>query len=240
VVKVIHWGEGACALDVATGKLSEPTLAAETVNPTFLAIHPSKHYLYPVGEIGDFGFGCSPAQGEFLYLWCRGTGARTAVQTLASAGATAIYLAAALRDNGGGTVVTADPRPERAEAAWASLDAAGLATFADVRCGDPLDVLRRGVLHRLLHASQQHHPADRQLNRQPLRPRCRHRAGAGHSPRGRRPAHLCSRPERAVFAGRCIKPRPSGAAAPARGRWRPRARLPHGSASAASASPGSP
>jgi predicted O-methyltransferase YrrM len=94
------------------------------------------------GEIGDFGFGCSPAQGEFLYLWCRGTGARTAVQALASAGATAIYLAAALRDNGGGTVVTADPRPERAEAARASLDAAGLAAFADVRCGDPLEVLR--------------------------------------------------------------------------------------------------
>jgi predicted O-methyltransferase YrrM len=94
------------------------------------------------GEIGDFGFGCSPAQGEFLYLWCRGTGAHTAVQAVASAGATAIYLAAALRDNGGGTVVTADPRPERAEAARASLDAAGLAAFADVRCGDPLDVLR--------------------------------------------------------------------------------------------------
>jgi hypothetical protein len=29
------------------------------------------------GDPGDFGFGCSPAQGEFLYLWCRGTGART-------------------------------------------------------------------------------------------------------------------------------------------------------------------
>ena len=44
-----------CALDVATGKLSEPTLAAETVNPTFLAIHPSNHSLYAVGEIGNFG-----------------------------------------------------------------------------------------------------------------------------------------------------------------------------------------
>lgn len=97
------------------------------------------------GDPGDFGFGCSPAQGEFLYLWCRAMQARVAVQGLASAGATAIYLAAALRDNwgdnGGGTVVTADPRPERACAARRNLDAAGLGAFADVRCGDPLDVL---------------------------------------------------------------------------------------------------
>jgi predicted O-methyltransferase YrrM len=94
------------------------------------------------GDPGDFGFGCSPAQGEFLYLWCRGTGARTAVQTAASAGATAIYLAAALRDNGGGTVLTADDRTDRVQAARRNLDAAGLAAFAEVRCGDPLDVLR--------------------------------------------------------------------------------------------------
>ncbi len=93
------------------------------------------------GDPGDFGFGCSPAQGEFLYLWCRSTGARTAVQTVTSAGATAIYLAAAIRDNGGGTVITADSRPERAEAARRNLAAAGLDGFADVRCGDPLEVL---------------------------------------------------------------------------------------------------
>lgn len=93
------------------------------------------------GAAGDFGFGCSPAQGEFLYLWCRSAEARIAVQTVTSAGATAIYLAAALRDNGGGTVVTADPRPERADAARRNLDAAGLGAFADVRCGDPIDVL---------------------------------------------------------------------------------------------------
>jgi 6-phosphogluconolactonase len=36
--------------DAATGKLSEPALAAETSNPSFLAIHPSKRSLYAVGE----------------------------------------------------------------------------------------------------------------------------------------------------------------------------------------------
>ncbi len=40
--------------DAETGKLGEPELAAEMVNPSFVAIHPSKKYLYAVGEIADF------------------------------------------------------------------------------------------------------------------------------------------------------------------------------------------
>ncbi|HKI37861.1 MAG TPA: beta-propeller fold lactonase family protein [Gemmataceae bacterium] len=44
-----------CEFDPAAGKLSEPTLVAETVNPTFLTIHPGGKFLYAVGEIGNFG-----------------------------------------------------------------------------------------------------------------------------------------------------------------------------------------
>src|SRR6267154_2598125 len=36
------------------GKFSAPELAAETKNPTFLALHPDGRVLYAVGEIGDF------------------------------------------------------------------------------------------------------------------------------------------------------------------------------------------
>jgi 6-phosphogluconolactonase len=36
--------------DPASGKLSEPTLAAEASNPSFLAIHPTGKYLYAVNE----------------------------------------------------------------------------------------------------------------------------------------------------------------------------------------------
>lgn len=41
-------------LDLDAGKLSPPRLAAEAVNPSFLAIHPSQKYLYAVGEVADF------------------------------------------------------------------------------------------------------------------------------------------------------------------------------------------
>ncbi len=43
-----------CRLDLQTGELRAPALAGETVNPSFLAIHPSRECLYAVGEIGNF------------------------------------------------------------------------------------------------------------------------------------------------------------------------------------------
>ena len=43
-----------CEFDPATGKLSSPVLAAETVNPSFLAIAPNQRFLYAVNEIGNY------------------------------------------------------------------------------------------------------------------------------------------------------------------------------------------
>jgi 6-phosphogluconolactonase len=37
--------------DAATGVLGEPALAAESVNPSFLAVHPTGRYLYAVNEV---------------------------------------------------------------------------------------------------------------------------------------------------------------------------------------------
>ena len=41
-------------LDIANGKLTAPELAAETASPSFLAIHPSRQFLYAVGEVNNF------------------------------------------------------------------------------------------------------------------------------------------------------------------------------------------
>ena len=40
--------------DATSGKLSEPTLAVEADNPSFLAVHPSRKFLYACIETGDF------------------------------------------------------------------------------------------------------------------------------------------------------------------------------------------
>lgn len=66
-----------CEFDAATAKLSEPILAAEITNPSFLAIHPNNRYLYAVGEMGKFegkpsgavtAFSIDPANGELKRL----------------------------------------------------------------------------------------------------------------------------------------------------------------------------
>lgn len=41
-------------LDPKTGSLTEPRLAAETTSPAFLAVHPSKRFLYAVNEVPKF------------------------------------------------------------------------------------------------------------------------------------------------------------------------------------------
>src|SRR6516165_10374850 len=44
-----------CELDLETGKLSAPELAAETASPSFLAIAPNNRFLYAVGENDGLG-----------------------------------------------------------------------------------------------------------------------------------------------------------------------------------------
>lgn len=52
-------------MDAGTGVLSQPALAAETKNPSFLAISPKGQYLYAVGEIDDFDGGKTGAVHAF-------------------------------------------------------------------------------------------------------------------------------------------------------------------------------
>jgi 6-phosphogluconolactonase len=40
--------------DAESGKLTAPELAAEVASPSFLAVHPSKQFLYAVGELSEF------------------------------------------------------------------------------------------------------------------------------------------------------------------------------------------
>ena len=42
-------------LDLKTGQLTAPALVAETTNPSFLAVHPSRPRLYAVGEMASMG-----------------------------------------------------------------------------------------------------------------------------------------------------------------------------------------
>jgi len=45
----------ACELNLADGSFSEPRLAGEAKNPSFLALHPTRKHLYAVSEVGGSG-----------------------------------------------------------------------------------------------------------------------------------------------------------------------------------------
>ncbi len=82
-----------------------------------------------------------PNKGRFLYLTARAIGAKTIVEFGTSFGISTIYLAAAVRDNGGGIVIGSEIEPSKVAKARENIAEAGLAEFVDVRLGDARETL---------------------------------------------------------------------------------------------------
>lgn len=83
----------------------------------------------------------APEYGRFLYQCARAGRATRIVEFGTSMGVSAIHLAAALRDMGGGQLVGSEIEPAKAERARANLASAGLAEFVDIRVGDARETL---------------------------------------------------------------------------------------------------
>jgi predicted O-methyltransferase YrrM len=94
------------------------------------------------GRLSDKFVCLEPAQGVLCYLLARSARARTIVEFGTSFGVSTIYLAAAVRDNGGGCVIGTELVPAKAERARAHLREAGLEEFVEIRLGNALDSLR--------------------------------------------------------------------------------------------------
>ena len=83
-----------------------------------------------------------PAKAEFCYLTCRALMARRVVECGTSFGVSTLYLAAAVRDNGGGMVIGTEHEAAKAAAARENFAAAGLAQFIDLREVDLRETLK--------------------------------------------------------------------------------------------------
>ena len=92
-------------------------------------------------DYAEYGFSIYPDQGDLVYLLCRGMRATRVVDFATSIGMSAIYFAAAMRDNGGGTVIGSELVPEKVTTARRNLADAGLADYADIREGDARQTL---------------------------------------------------------------------------------------------------
>jgi predicted O-methyltransferase YrrM len=120
---------------------SEPTLeaVAQSDASRLLRSRTGYHELY--GLLKDIPLPVSRETGHLLYMLTRSTGARHVLEFGTSFGVSTIYLAAALRDNGGGRIITTEFEPSKAARARDNLTEAGLIDLVEIREGDALETL---------------------------------------------------------------------------------------------------
>jgi predicted O-methyltransferase YrrM len=83
-----------------------------------------------------------PPKAEFCHLLCRAIGARRVVEVGTSFGVSTLYLAAAIREIGGGVVIGTEHEPTKAAAARANFAHAGFTDLIDLREGDLRETLK--------------------------------------------------------------------------------------------------
>jgi predicted O-methyltransferase YrrM len=106
-------------------------------------------YLDFYGRLKDLWLPVSRNTGTLLYALARGSGARAIVEFGTSFGLSTLHLAAALRDNGGGRLITSEFEPSKVARAWEHLQQGGLADLVEVREGDALRTLARDLPDRV-------------------------------------------------------------------------------------------
>lgn len=84
-----------------------------------------------------------PEKARFCYTLCRALAVRNIVEAGTSFGVSTLYLAAAIRDNGGGMVIATEYEPKKATIARANFAEAGLSEFIELREGDLRETLKR-------------------------------------------------------------------------------------------------
>ena len=92
-------------------------------------------------RLKDMPLAVSRETGRLLYMVARTRRARTIVEFGTSFGLSTLHLAAALRDNGGGRLITCEFEPSKVVRAQANLVEAGLADLVEFREGDALQTL---------------------------------------------------------------------------------------------------
>ncbi|WP_028168177.1 O-methyltransferase [Bradyrhizobium elkanii] len=143
VLKRLHGEAEAADAPLMQTYASEMTNAEQAISQVIEAETKDLAGLYH-GFAGNF-LSVSPEFGRFLYMCARSCKARRIVEFGSSMGVSAIYMAAALRDMGGGRLIGTDLEPSKAERAWANLAAAGLDDLVEFRVGDARETLKPGV-----------------------------------------------------------------------------------------------
>jgi len=102
-------------------------------------------YLELYGMLKDLWLPVSRDTGTLLYMLARSTKARAIVEFGTSFGLSTLHLAAALRDNGGGALISSEFEPSKIALARQHLEQGGVSDLVEIRQGDALVTLATGL-----------------------------------------------------------------------------------------------
>ncbi|MDR0246105.1 MAG: class I SAM-dependent methyltransferase [Burkholderia sp.] len=125
----------------AASPATSPAFAGVSRDEQARLMRSKTDYIDLYARLKDYPLPVSRETGTLLYLLARSGGARAIVEFGTSFGISTLHLAAALRDNGGGRLVTSEFEPSKVVRARANLTAAGLADLVEIREGDALRTL---------------------------------------------------------------------------------------------------
>lgn len=125
----------------AASPMASPAVAALSAEDHARLMRSKTDYLDFYGQLKDFPLAVSRETGLLLYMLARARKARTVVEFGTSFGISTLHLAAALRDNGGGVVITTEFEASKAARARQNLAAGGLLDLVEIREGDALQTL---------------------------------------------------------------------------------------------------
>jgi predicted O-methyltransferase YrrM len=104
-------------------------------------IHSKTEYLDFYGCLKDLWLPVTRETGALLYMLARSAKAKNIVEFGTSFGISTLYLAAALRDNGGGRVITSEFEASKVAKAKEHLTEGGVIDLVEIRAGDALRTL---------------------------------------------------------------------------------------------------
>jgi predicted O-methyltransferase YrrM len=104
-------------------------------------MHSKTEYQDFYARLKDLPLAVSPATGTLLYMLARSCKAQSIVEFGTSFGISTLHLAAALRDNGGGRLITSEFEASKVTKARGHLEEGGLLDLVEIREGDALQTL---------------------------------------------------------------------------------------------------
>lgn len=133
----------------AAATATSPALADITANERARLLRSKTEYLDFYSRLKDLWLPVSRETGTLLYMLARSIKAQAIVEFGTSFGISTLHLAAALRDNGGGRLISTEFEPSKVARAREHLDAGGLLDLVEIREGDALQTLSDDLPDRI-------------------------------------------------------------------------------------------